>query len=69
MKTIQDVKDDIEAIKHYACNKNDPEMAHGMEDDMFIDVLRAIADGAPDAQELAREAIKSVLLDYPRWYA
>lgn len=69
MKTLQDVKDDVEAIKHYAGKNRDPEAAHSMEDDMFVDVLRAIADGAPNAQEMAREALKSVALDFPRWCA
>lgn len=42
---------------------------HMKEDELHQDVLRAIADGASDAAELAREALKSLdLKNFPRWY-
>lgn len=50
--------------------RKDPETAHGKEDDLFVDVLRAIAEGrAEDPAKCATEALKSVELDFPRWTA
>lgn len=45
---------------------NDPEQAHGLEDDLFRAVLTAIAGGAPDAQDLAILALYSLLFDFRR---
>ena len=47
----------------------DPECAHSSEDTLRDDVLEAIAAGAPNAQELAREALKTNDLTFPRWCA
>jgi hypothetical protein len=44
----------------------DDEAAHSMEDDLFKDVLMAIAKGSKKAQALAREALKSVKIEFPR---
>jgi hypothetical protein len=42
---------------------------HVAEDELHQDVLRAIAAGAPNAAELAAEALRSLDLDnFPRWY-
>lgn len=49
--------------------EDDPEQAHAMEDDLYIQVLRAIADGAENAAELAEAALQSQLLDFDRWTA
>ncbi len=48
---------------------NDPEEAHSMEDTLFVLVLRSIADGSEDAQELAQLALKSLDFDFERWCA
>jgi hypothetical protein len=53
----------IEAIRH------DDEVAHSMEDDLYADVLRAIANGAENAAELAREALRTGDIDFARWTA
>lgn len=64
---IQDVIRRIESIK--SKSTYDPEVAHGKEDDLYLDVLVAIAEGAPNAKELAAEAIKTQGIDFPRWCA
>ena len=46
---------------------NDPEIAHSREDELFQKVLKAIANGVDNPQELAKEALKSTKLDFPRW--
>ena len=42
---------------------------HMEEDDMYEDVLRAIAEGDPHSKLLAREALKSKNVKFTRWYA
>lgn len=50
-------------------HKDDPEEAHMLEDALYVEVLHAIANGAENAAELAREALKAEEVDFPRWYA
>lgn len=63
---IESIKAEVEQIK---ANAHDPEVAHRMEKDLHFEVLTAISDGAENARELAAEALKTDLLDFPRWYA
>lgn len=49
--------------------RDDDEAAHGNEDDLHRSVLRAIAEGSPVAQELAKEALKTLDIDFSRWCA
>lgn len=44
----------------------DDEKAHGMEDDLLRDVLKAIAKGSKKSRELAQEALKSLQIEFPR---
>lgn len=41
---------------------------HSDEDLILFNVLKAIAEGAPNAPELAKEAIKVRDIDFSRWY-
>lgn len=61
-----DVVARVEEIRANRCFTED---AHGMEDQLYEDVLREIADGNPHAAELAREAIKTQEIRFARWYA
>ena len=62
--------DEVHAkVQHIATLANDAEAAHGAEDDLWQDVLTAIKDGAPEAADLASEALKTREIDFPRWYA
>lgn len=45
---------------------DDYERAHANEDALHLKVLRAIANGAPNAAELAAEAIKTEAIDFAR---
>lgn len=47
----------------------DDEKAHGLDDGLRADVLRAIADGAPNAAELAAAALKTDDLGFVRYCA
>ncbi|WP_433701746.1 hypothetical protein [Nocardiopsis sp. CA-288880] len=64
--TPQDIRDRVARIE---ANRDDDETAHSMEDDLYTDVLKAIAGGAPNATELAREALRTVDIDFARWCA
>lgn len=63
---VEDIKATIEEIKFIV---GDSEAAHGMEDDLYQDVLRAIAEGAENPAELATAALEAAKIQYTRWYA
>lgn len=65
--TLDDVKQRVAEIR--AIGRRDPEVSHGNEDALWENVLRAIADGAPNAAELAREALETAKIDFARWCA
>ncbi len=44
------------------------EQAHINEDAIYLDVLRAIAAGAPDAAGIARTALKASEIPFEHWY-
>ena len=50
---------------------SDPQEAHSEEDGLWEAVLAAIANGTyiGEVAELAREALKTLDLHFPRWYA
>lgn len=66
MLTVDEVKRRVAAIEQ---DKNDDEAAHGSEDTLWENVLEAIAEGNPDGQALAIEALKTRAIDFARWYA
>ena len=48
----------------------DDEGAHIAEDELYMDVLKAIAEGrCDDPAACASEALKSDNIDFARWYA
>jgi hypothetical protein len=61
--TKNEVKQRVKDIKD---NADDYESAHSMEDDLYQDVLNAIAEGAEDAVGLAKEALKTTKINFPR---
>lgn len=56
-------------VRHIHNIRADDEVAHAEEDSLHGDVLQAIADGAPNAAELASEALRSKGIDFARWCA
>lgn len=54
--TVDDVRNAVAQISE---NSGDDEMAHIKEDNLHRAVLGAIANGAPNAADLAREALKT----------
>lgn len=62
----EEVKERVDLINK--C-KGDYEAAHDMEDELYIDVLKHIAEGGENAQQLAKEALKSQEIDFVRYTA
>jgi hypothetical protein len=58
-----------DAIGHIRANAGDFEVAHAMQDDLYADVLNAIAHGAPNPAQLAAIALEAASIDFPRHYA
>lgn len=54
-------------IKNISNISGDDEAAHSLEDRLRHDVLKAIADGAENAKELAIEALKTSEINFARW--
>ena len=63
---LQDVKNNV--LKIYEM-KGDAESAHIEEDNLHQEVLRQVANGNPEAKEMAKEALKTLEIDFCRWYA
>jgi len=68
--TIAEIKERIRAIEGEAEAPGDPEVAHGLEDGLWEDVLRYLAQVAPaELGEIARLAVSTRDIDFPRWTA
>lgn len=65
--TIDDVRKRVEAIRQVA-EAEDDETAHGMEDELYAEVLKAIANGADNPDKLASEALKTEKIEFFRWF-
>lgn len=65
-----DIEDVNRCLANIEREKDDPERAHDMQDDLFRDVLRAIADGETDnAAALALAALKVDKIEFARYTA
>lgn len=63
--TIAYVQEQVALVRELSA---DDEAAHGIEDDLWEEVLQAIAEGHPQAQQLAAEAIKTRSIQFSRWH-
>jgi hypothetical protein len=67
IETPQDVAEAVALIDRW---KGDNEAAHGAEDDLYILVLRLIAEGrVADPSGVAAAALEARKIRYDRWYA
>ena len=64
--TPAQVRQRVAAIRQ---RQTDPEAAHILEDELYTEVLSAIAAGDEQAVELAREALLTRSLKHERWVA
>lgn len=67
IKDVDDVKQLVELTTKNA--KSDPELAHSNEDSLYWSVLDAVANGNPNAIDMAKEALKSKEIEFARWCA
>lgn len=63
---VDEIKKRVQKIREMS---DDDESAHSAEDALYTSVLYAIANGADDPAELAREAIKAGDISFSRWCA
>lgn len=66
--TVEEIEERIEIVLRMI-KMGDNETAHCMEDELYFDVLKDIADGARDGAELAKAVLKAKEIDYIRWFA
>jgi septum formation topological specificity factor MinE len=64
--SIEEVKQRIQSIID---NQRDSETAHYIESTLREDVLKAIANGVDNPQELAQLTLTTKELKFPRWYS
>ncbi|WP_131501286.1 hypothetical protein [Lactobacillus crispatus] len=64
---VSEAKEWVNDIKD---SRRDFEMAHCLEDELYLKILREIADGTcEDPQQVAKEAIKTQDINFPRYCA
>lgn len=67
IKRVSEAKEWVNDIKD-SCR--DFEAAHVLEDELYLKVLRGIADGTcEDPQQIAKEVIKTQDINFPRYCA
>lgn len=67
LMTIEEIRKRIAEIDSMS---GDPEMAHGMEDDLRADFIKYIAKNGHDPfAAMASEILKTDDMNFPRWYA
>ncbi|MBG9915251.1 hypothetical protein ABD67_10070 [Bacillus sonorensis] len=64
--TVDDVREFVEEIRLSA---DDDEVAHSMEDELYVAVLQAIVNGADNPGKLAAEALRTKNIEFSRWCA
>lgn len=62
--TPEVVRARVAEIRKYA---GDDEGAHGLEDDLYRDVLKQIAKGTTHGRALCEEALKTQRIKFERW--
>jgi len=64
-----DLQTVVDRVKEVSDHSRNDEYAHELEDDLYKEVLSAIANGAENPSGLAREVLKTKDLAFSRWYA
>ena len=56
------------AVEKVRAIRHDPELAHGMEDDLYKIVLEFIATGScGNPEKIAKIALETQDIEFPRW--
>lgn len=56
-------------VKQISDERDDFEMAHDDEDNLYEAVLKEVVKGNPEARSMAAEALKTKLIDFARYCA
>ncbi|WP_020525844.1 hypothetical protein [Catelliglobosispora koreensis] len=67
--TLEEVRATVAYLASLTGERYDPEASHEDTDKLYVGVLQAVAEGHPDAVEMATEALKVETFDLERWYA
>lgn len=67
--TLSEIRTRVEAIQQKVLIQEDDEAAHSLEDTLYVDLLRAIADSSCEYAPHAREALKATEINFARWCA
>jgi len=67
--TPDDIRARIVVIRAWAIDHEEYDKAHQAESDLWRDVLAAIAGGVDQPAELAKAALESGYVDFPRGFA
>jgi K+-sensing histidine kinase KdpD len=67
--TLEAVKQRVEAVLELDRRDTDPEQAHGAQDSLYVDILRAVTDSHPESVQMVREALRLTEGAPTRWYA
>lgn len=69
MLTLKEARKRVKEIKEIT---GDPEHAHGEEDELYHDFVKAVATGeiaGDEAAQIAKVLLKTEKIDFPRWTA
>jgi hypothetical protein len=66
MITLKEVRIRIRAIRSAS---GDAEVQHSIMGTLYVDTLKAIADGHKNPKRLASEALEAQKIPFPRWCA
>jgi hypothetical protein len=67
--TLEEVHRRTEHVLEMDHHDADPEMAHGAQDRLYVDVLKAVVAGHPDAAAMATDVLRIEDSDGTRWWA
>ena len=66
--TIASITTDLRRVSELVEGGRNNPLAHSWIDEMYVNVLRTIANGAPDPAALATEALKAESIEFDRLF-
>jgi hypothetical protein len=66
--TIATITTDLRRVSELVQGGRNNALAHSWIDEMYVNVLRTIANGTPDAGALATEALKAESIEFDRLF-
>jgi hypothetical protein len=66
--TIASITNDLRRVRDLVRGGRNNALAHSWIDEMYVNVLRTIANGTPDPEALATEALKAEEIEFDRLF-